>query len=267
MPGWTMFVVFFGLAGLDHLLNPLAGGGSLVWERSIAVTKDSPAAALLVAGAGVPVGFVLYQIYFFFRWSGRWAGGGYRFRGRVISHGRIEDLRETIQGVELMRIERLKPWRRQRLETLRGFAVSSGNNGATAGDGVGMTSFRQAWYELEALFIEAQADNQPSVELLYRKSRELMDVVHGLGTSIFGIIGAAGLYVSVKWYLHRCVSGICEFNGGQLTVLVLGVFAAYLIGKAFYYGRENARNQMIWLHRSILEIVVSGKDKCDGSPG
>lgn len=166
-PGWTLFVAFIMFVFIDALVSD-----SILFVRIIDLIKSPGAfgAAALVVGSGVPVGFVLYQIYFFFRWLSPTENF---FVGNIIVES-LEGVEEKEQKVLLEScITKKKP---------------------IIGD--------YRWYILENFLLFLASIDETS-KTMYNRSRYLLDLLHTLGTATFAIILGWVFYLIVKKSLQQ----------------------------------------------------------------
>jgi hypothetical protein len=189
IPGWIAILSFVIFTVTDLLGNPdglrklneYVGG-------VIAVTGQSStaAAAILVAAAGLPLGFIIYQFYFFIRWNSPFSRDGL-FPPFIV--GRSTDLKRTLRDFTDSQIAGKDRWRKDWID-----------HPAYAQD----HSF--SWrYVVEGLVPEAiqKLDTRYNGTRINERYRYLLDILHTLGASIIGTYLAFLLYLIQKGFLER----------------------------------------------------------------
>lgn len=186
VPGWMMLLAFVSFILLDILLSPSSSNNSLVGAAktvmetvSLSVTA-SAAVALLVAAAGIPLGFVIYQVYFYIRWNSPFSRDGL-FPPFIV--GRGTDLERTMIGISSNDIVGNDKWRKDWV-----------NNPLYE------TDHGLKWRYIENFFTEIiqYIDSNLGGLSLHIRYRYLMDLMHTLGAGLFGVyLGFFG-YVFLK---------------------------------------------------------------------
>lgn len=77
IPGWSVIISLILFICFDFI----GGGGNKILNIVKSMIDDSDILELaicgiVVAGAGIPIGYFLYQIYFYFRWNSPWSKEG-----------------------------------------------------------------------------------------------------------------------------------------------------------------------------------------------
>lgn len=177
IPGWTAILTLLVFIACDvvstppnapHLFKDLGEFVGLISG------VDAVLVALLVAASGVPIGFLIYQFYFFVRWNSPFSRDGFF----ALIPGRIKDLERAVAGLTEQQISLGQQWR----EDIVNHPLYSIDHG-----------FR--WRYLEPLFLQAcsEFDSKFSGLSIYSRHRYLHEVVHTLGASIgaayFGFAG------------------------------------------------------------------------------
>ena len=114
IPGWMMFISFFSFVSFDIVLSLESVKNSLasLFVRLLSVpylnSTASAVAALIVVAAGIPLGFLIYQVYFYIRWNSPFSRDG--FFGLFIV-GRLNDLDRTLDEINESDIIRNDKWR------------------------------------------------------------------------------------------------------------------------------------------------------------
>jgi hypothetical protein len=180
MPGWTLimgfllFVVFDYVSANDptmfNLIN-IALNGSDVWQLFIT--------AILVAGAGIPLGFIIYQVYFYLRWNSPVSENG--FLPPMIV-GRVAELKDTRKDLEENDLALGKKWRKKLL-------LPEGDH-------------RSDWYYLGPLVADALVDAD-STGSIYERHNYVMNMLHSLGASHLGLAMGFLCYMIFKWKISH----------------------------------------------------------------
>lgn len=231
LPGWVVILAFVGFVGLDILgagssdpklpkppcptLPEPSGSLNCSVERLLKTLENEKAvtptvvALLTVAAAGVPLGFLIYQVYFFLKWNSPFSRLGL---WPPFIMGGIDDIKLIQRDIP---DERLKPpdrpnskWREDWInhpmfETDHGFR----------------------WRYIESLFMEttkAIDRTTPDVSL-YSRYRYLYELMHLLG------VGLVGVYVGFLAYLAYKTRVEDRWHLGHL------IFVIAIIGVLFYW--------------------------------
>ena len=184
IPGWVAILAFLFFIAIDvvtsqsqpheqHLFSNL---GDLVQSLS---DENALLLAFLTAGAGVPIGFLIYQSYYFLRWNSPFSYtgllsiiSGRKWGHDVLTH-ELEDLLSL--GTE---------WRQKILD-----------------NPLYQFDHRYQGGYLDLLFLEIcqVLDSEFSGLSIYSRLRYLREILHTLGASIGGVfIGLIG-YIAVKY--------------------------------------------------------------------
>ncbi len=245
IPGWILFVVVALLLTID---SALGGKTSLPAPASL-LARDSFAAALLVAGAGVPVGYLLYQVYFCWRWNSRWSGKDIRIGSFEVQQGRIAGIRQTLQGVGVDKKIKKPIWLGQYVAYLNRF-LKGGN-----------TDYRRAWNYMEIILLEFGTRDEAS-KILYERSRYLLDMLHGLGVCMWAVF-CGGLFwfiAKIHFYIFNLYPAALL---GALANDLVGYIAVGVLLTGFYLVLHrnfmNTRSQVIDVQNHLLKRNLSNK--------
>ena len=165
IPGWVMFITFFGLTAIDILFSPESDKNQIFvsirdFANNIGTNSSMFAAiaALLVAAAGIPLGFMIYQVYFYVRWNSPFSSDGF-FPPFVV--GRRQDLKRSLDGIKDEQISENDPWRKKWIANPN-FNIDHG----------------VMWRYLENYFIEKvhQLDATSGESNLYARYRYLLEL-------------------------------------------------------------------------------------------
>ncbi len=191
IPGWMMFISFFGFLLIDVLFSQESNKNEFyifitqTAQQTVEFSSVSAAVVgLLIAAAGIPLGFLIYQVYFYIRWTSPFSRDGL-FPPFVV--GRWRDIERTLAGISDSQITGQELWRRDWIAEPQ----------YTNDHGV-------RWRYVENFFIEniQKINIDPSGGGLYIRYRYLLDLLHTLGAGLFGLyLGyAAYLMAKVKIY-------------------------------------------------------------------
>ncbi len=181
IPGWTAILSAFVFAIIDIALaspnasNPLYT--SMTDLLKSATAMSATVAALIAAAAGVPLGFCIYQGYFWLRWNSPVSRDGFM---PPLIVGREDDLNRTMRDLSEAQIARGEPWRERWVKHPL-FLMDHG----------------WRWRYIENLFIEVaqHIDSKLAGVSIYARHRSLLDLMHTLGASL------AGIYLGYLAYL------------------------------------------------------------------
>jgi hypothetical protein len=183
VPGWMSILAFcafvaidvvFTMNGQPHLFTDLNG-----FLKSIAKINTGMI-TILIAVAGIPVGFVIYQAYFFLRWNSPFSRDGLI----ALIPGRLKDLNRSTLDLSKEKLSvNNKTWRKKLLHHPL-YEIDHG--------------FK--WRYIETLFIQAcqEIDSEFGGLSIYSRHRYLHEVVHTLGASIGAIYFGFGAYLLFK---------------------------------------------------------------------
>jgi len=185
VPGWISLLSFYAFVLVDTIFS--IGAQPRLYSSLHALFSDlsevnTVLVSVAVAAAGVPLGFIVYQLYFFLRWNSPYSRDGLF----ALIPGRMQDLKHSLLNLTKTDITLGEKWRKNIVQHPL-FDIDH--------------SFR--WRYIELLFTEAvQFLDKPGTSVgLYSRHRYLHEVVHTLGASIGAIyIGFSG-YLILK--LHK----------------------------------------------------------------
>ena len=186
IPGWVVLLSFALFLLLDFLFShtwPITIDSE--WKMFLQSIDPISGilAALILAIAGVPLGFIIYQIYYFLRWNSPFARDGLL---PPFFPGRMDELKDAWRDIPVSGLERGGTWRRNYIRS----PLFEWQH-----------SYR-AWYQ-ESLFFEAvqKLDSTFSGASIYSRYRYLHEIMHTLGASLVALYLAFSAYVFVKFYL------------------------------------------------------------------
>lgn len=185
VPGWLTFLTFLGFVIIDIFITPEGGTPILSQgeintilnffdENDVSTSSEALFIAVVGVAAGVPVGFIVYQVYFFLRWNSPFSRDGFL----SLIPGRNRDIQKSIQDLH-EELAFTDEWRKDILDHILYWADHS---------------FKYRY--IESLFIEAcQLLDKGTEVSIFSRHRYLHEVVHTLGASI------GALYVGFFGYL------------------------------------------------------------------
>lgn len=208
IPGWTLVIGFLVFVLFDYfsfnddrmyrLINAaLASAG--IWQALLA--------GLLIAGAGIPLGFVIYQIYFYLRWNSPFSKDGFL---PPLIVGREAELKDTVRDLDVDKLSLGIDWRKELYR--------------------GGSDHRGSWYYLSQLFSEAFAVVDTS-GVVIKQHFYLLNMLHSLGASHLGLSFGYGLYLVSKWKLSQA-----ELWWSLIAVVIM-------LGTVALLSREDLRNR------------------------
>jgi hypothetical protein len=188
------FVIFLGLDTLS--------GGALTMPRALATAlanasfSQTALAALLVTAAGVPLGYLIYQVYFYIRWNSPIACQGFL---PPLVVGRKKDLLDTVKDITPQELALSDEWRKNLLPDFE--------------------DHRAAWHYLARIVMDSLlAPGVPAS--VYPRHEYLMAMMHSLGASFLGLCLGFAAYVVFKWREHEIPFASMVFPA-LLTFLVI----------------------------------------------
>jgi len=216
LPGWVMILAFVVFVSLDifgagskapklSCLTPPEPPGSLncsverflkTLETEKAVTP-TVVALLTVAAAGVPLGFLIYQVYFFLKWNSPFSRLGLWPPFITGGINEVKQIQRDIQDEELKLKDRQNSGWREAWVSHPMFEADHG--------------FR--WRYIEYLFIEAakKIDQVTPDASLYSRCRYLYELMHLLGVGFIGVYVGFLTYFAYKtsveerWHLLHVI--------------------------------------------------------------
>jgi len=183
VPGWVTLLTFFIFVATDIKFTPNESNRlypSITHFATSLLQLGDTVAIILVAAAGVPIGFLIYQAYFFIRWNSPFSAGGFLFQS---SKGRFSDLDVSKRDLTDPELFSGNGWRNHYRE-----------------DPLYGSDHTYQWNYFEALCLEAfqKIDSKFPGLSLYSRHRYLHEVLHTLGASIFAtIVGFGGFLLII----------------------------------------------------------------------
>lgn len=226
VPGWISILAFYCLVLVDMLFSA-PGKPKLFPDFNQFLTQYSDLSGLLITiiigATGVPIGFSIYQIYFFLRWNSPFSRDG--LLPPMIS-GRMQDLERSMAGIELSDLTDGTEWK----ETWITDPLFQRDHGVR-------------WRFIENSFNEAVQilDSKYTAVSIYAKHRYLHEVTHTLGASIIAIyLGFLG-YFSLKVSIEK-------------LDLPLYLIASFVLSGILFYllNREDDFSQQLKFSEKIL---------------
>lgn len=175
MPGWTFIVGFILFVFLDFII----AGDSTVYDLVNSALTDQELlktliATILIAAAGIPIGFIINQIYFYIRWNSPVSKSGFL---PPLIVGREVELKMMLMDLEDKDLEFGKTWRDNLLNSA--------------------TDHRGAWHYISQLLTEIFSEMDHSCSLA-EKHHYYLTTLHSLGASQVGFTMGFILYLIAK---------------------------------------------------------------------
>jgi hypothetical protein len=217
------------------------------WDITALVNKDSFAAIILVAGAGVPAGYILYQFYFCWRWNLPWSGDDLSLGCIEIQQGRRKGILATLEGVPLENRVDGPSCLRTYVDYLRRF-VSGGE-----------TDFRMAWNCIDILLAELGCRSESNGAMAER-NRYVMDMMHALGASTWAVFFTWLVVVLVKVFNDLKTLGQSSIiDWTEIGTFLLLTTVAGAISLVFRINFGNTRSQVISIQKYMLQKFFEQK--------
>jgi hypothetical protein len=199
IPGWTMAISFISLVFLDYLsANDTSMYRFLNGFLSQSSGMQALAIGFLFTAAGVPVGYVIYQVYYYLRWNSPYSSGGL---WPPLIHGRLTEIQEVIGSIEAHLLSAGEHWRREFLES---------------------ASHRRRWHFISQLVNDALISADKEGRILERH-RTIVDILNSLGASHLGFLAGFLLYLLIKWKLTQAQLWWVVVAAGFLFLVVLAL--------------------------------------------
>ena len=180
IPGWVSIISFTMFALIDYF----ASNDSTIYVLINSALKEQElwrtlVAALLIAAAGIPLGFLYFQIYFYLRWNSPVSKSGLL---PPLIVGRAEELRLMLRDIQDEDLELGTPWRDRLLSS--------------------STDHRGSWHYISQFLAEVFS-TQNSSQTISDKHRYLLTTLHSLGASHIGFSFGFIFYLLTKWKLQQ----------------------------------------------------------------
>lgn len=209
IPGWISIVSL----GIFILLDILFGDSSDLYQTIaplfILTEEINPAIfALLVAAIGIPMGFIIYQAYFFLKWNSPFSKEGLMYPWFP---GRDSDVNRILHGFD-EKLTLNKDWRKT---MLFGRLAS--------------IDHRSKSRYLEMFFTEVvqKLDSNNSVSI-YSRYRYLYEVVHTLGASTIAIYLSIFIYTGLITLPETAINDLAQY---ALVGFIFVFILFYLLNK------------------------------------
>lgn len=227
IPGWVAFLAFYSFVVVDIVFSP-TGAARIFPSITDFLTTMTPLnailTAILVAATGVPLGFTIYQVYFFVRWNSPFSRDGLL---PPFITGRLSDLKRITRDIQLVQ-ENMSEWRKNWI-----------NNPLFRRD----HGFR--WRYIELLFIEASQsiDSKNQGVKIYDRHRYLHEITHTLGASI-----AAVYFGFIGYFFLKYISESIDLAVYALIVLIFTLILLYFLN------RENLEIESLESHNDLSDL-------------
>ncbi|RMH31206.1 MAG: hypothetical protein D6690_16995 [Nitrospirae bacterium] len=225
VPGWVALLSFCVFVIIDVAVSSSTPGPYIFPSLSALITNLTAMdkvigvlATILIAASGVPIGFMIYQVYFFLRWNSPYSRDGLL----ALIPGRMRDIDLALLDLTADDITLKEKWRQRWVE-----------------HPLFRTDHRFKWRYVELLFTEGTQylDRAGASVGLYARHRYLHEIVHTLGASIGAVyFGFAGYMILVydkkEVYLPAYAA---------ITTLCIGILV-YLMDRENRYREEQLIN-------------------------
>jgi hypothetical protein len=176
IPGWTLVVSFVMFAFVDYFF---ADDSTIYTLIDSALTEGelwrTLVAALLIAAAGIPIGYLVYQIYFYLRWNSPVSKSGLL---PPLIVGREDELKLMLGDLSDEDLEMGSSWRDHLLSS--------------------STDHRGSWHYISQFLSEVFSSLDPS-KAISDKHHYLLTTLHSLGASHIGFSFGFMFYLLTKW--------------------------------------------------------------------
>ncbi|HFC09033.1 MAG TPA: hypothetical protein ENJ54_04130 [Chloroflexi bacterium] len=225
IPGWLAVFSFFFFIAVDTFT--CAQQQLCIYPDPASFLKRlssmDPVLAALLLTTGVPIGLIIYQLYYYLRWSSPIARRGFT----ALAPGIMADLNQSLKnmgkGSAQTVLLRDEPWRL--------FILSHPLYKAEHG-------FKARY--LEFIFTELASEEKGGT-LFYRRHRYLHEITHTLGAALMAIGAGFTAYTFLKFYRYRPNTSF-PLLYPIIAITLTGILAAFLESESRWL--ENIRQQM-----------------------
>jgi len=184
-------------------------------------------AGFLIAGAGIPLGFLIYQIYFYLRWVSPVSKNGLF---PPFLHGRMMEMKDSLRNIDINKLALKKEWRKVIIDETK--------------------DHRSIWHYLSPFLHEALLEVDRD-DTLHKHLNYLKETLHSLGASHLGFSFGFFTYLIMKWKLDQA----------PLTSLLIALLVStcniYLASKEDY-GRKRFHDPSVYKHvETPAELFVA----------
>lgn len=179
IPGWMVAVSYISFMILDYFsandlttfnaTNNISFNNKTVWWLIIA--------GFFIAGAGIPLGFLIYQIYFYFRWVSPASKDGLL---PPLINGRMREMNESLKDIDPIALGLKSEWREQLIRANQ--------------------DHRSIWHYISPFLHEACLELDKD-NVLRNHINYLKETMHSLGASYLGVSFGYIAYIITKWKL------------------------------------------------------------------
>jgi hypothetical protein len=227
IPGWTLFIAFFLFSFIDSdptifktitSLFVINDKGESFWVILFA--------GVLTAGAGIPIGYIIYQIYFYLRWVSPISRNG--FLPPAIN-GRMVEMEDSLRDIDKDKLGFNKTWRNSIINET--------------------SDHRTFWYYISPLLHETIVEIDKN-DVYSKHLNYLKEAMHSLGANSLGMLFGYTFYIILKW------------QAKELTLLNLFMVLTCTSLNFFflYVGEQSRRKQKVkgkHITDSQAEIFIS----------
>ncbi|MCE9647046.1 MAG: hypothetical protein K8S20_13675 [Chloroflexi bacterium] len=212
IPGWTLAISFIIFALFDNnskiIVNTAnlfatQGNGDNFWALLFA--------GVLTIGAGIPVGYLIYQIYFYLRWVSPVSKNGF---WPPAIHGRMEEMNDSLREIKKLTLGFGEPWREGVIKDT--------------------SDHRTFWHYINPLLHEALVKIDRN-DVYYRHLGYLKETLHSLGASHLGFLFGYLIYLDMKLASK-------ELTAGDIAIILVCTVSNYFL---ITRGEQNRRKQKV----------------------
>jgi hypothetical protein len=258
LPGWMMYLALFGFALIDITFTQNSSLNRFFINFQRLIDNTGPTSSfstiiigLMVAAAGIPMGFIIYQFYFFVRWNSPFSRDGL-FPPLVV--GRMNDLERILDDIPDSQIRNGEEWRKTWID-----------------NSLYKTDHCEKWRYVENYFIEViqKLDVDPKSISIHSRYRHLIDLLHILGAGLFGIyLGYLGyLMLKVKFYSQSLSTFLIICAVCLVTLIFFLEMEDRFRKKALVNAKEGKQSSFFtYANFSVMYIYLVGAFLYFGSP-
>lgn len=239
IPGWIAILSAIVFTTLDVISSFRPNQTPQMFPSILALLKvvnnqNTFANIFFVALAGLPLGFIIFQFYFFIRWNSPFSGDGL-FPPFIV--GRKEDIARTIRNIPYEKLALGdKQWR---IDWINHQAFNSDH------------CFR--WQYIESLFTEIaqKIDTKYVGFAIYSRYRYLLDMLHILGASLGAVYLGFFTYLIAKMRFEKLI--LTNYAAVIAFSLVILIFLLEREDKVQYENSTNGKPNHV--HEAVFAFL------------
>jgi len=181
----------------------------------------------LVAGAGIPLGFLIYQIYFYLRWVSPMSKNGLF---PPFLHGRMAEMKDSLRNIDIQKLALKKEWRKVVIDETK--------------------DHRSVWHYISPFLHEVLLEVDKN-DVLHKHLSYLKETLHSLGASHLGFSFGFFTYLIMKWKLNQAPLA------ALIVVLLVSTGNVYMISKEDH-GRKRFHDPSVYKYvETPAEVFVA----------